>query len=208
MSVRAPQETIAAVLRRLTDPARGERISLDEAIETLGDRAYGLAMLMLALPMAVPISAIPGISTIFGIPLILISAQLMLGRPRPWLPRWLGTKSLARADLARMIDKAMPWLERCERYVRPRLLPLVSPLAERAIGATATFMAVIMSLPIVLGNQPPAIAIALFALAVIERDGLFAIFGAIVAVLATLLVAAVLAAFAAAFWLALNSLLG
>lgn len=207
MSLRAPQETIAAVLRRLTDPARGERISLDEAIETLGDRAYGLAMLMLALPMAVPISAIPGISTIFGIPLILISAQLMLGRPRPWLPHWLGTKSLARADLARMIDKALPWLERCERYVRPRLLPLVSPLAERAIGATATFMAVIMSLPIVLGNQPPAIAIALFALAVIERDGLFAIFGAIVAVLATLLVAAVLTAFAAAFWLALNSLL-
>lgn len=204
----ARQETIAAVLRRLTDPARGERITLDEAIETLGDRAYGLAMLMLALPMAVPISAIPGISTVFGIPLILISAQLMLGRPKPWLPQWLGTKSLARADLARMIDKALPWLERCERYVRPRLLALVSPLAERAIGAVATFMATIMALPIVLGNQPPAVAIALFALAVIERDGLFVIFGAIVAVLATLLVGAVLTAFAAAFWLAVNSLIG
>lgn len=204
----ARQETIAAVLRRLTDPARGERITLDEAIETLGDRAYGLAMLMLALPMAVPISAIPGISTVFGIPLILISAQLMLGRPKPWLPQWLGTKSLSRADLARMIDKALPWLERCERYVRPRLLALVSPLAERAIGAAATFMATIMALPIVLGNQPPAVAIALFALAVIERDGLFVIFGAIVAILATLLVGAVLTAFAAAFWLAVNSLIG
>lgn len=204
----ARQETIAAVLRRLTDPARGERITLDEAIETLGDRAYGLAMLMLALPMAVPISAIPGISTVFGIPLILISAQLMLGRPKPWLPQWLGTKSLSRADLARMIDKALPWLERCERYVRPRLLALVSPLAERAIGAAATFMATIMALPIVLGNQPPAVAIALFALAVIERDGLFVILGAIVAILATLLVGAVLTAFAAAFWLAVNSLIG
>lgn len=204
----ARQETIAAVLRRLTDPARGERITLDEAIETLGDRAYGLAMLMLALPMAVPISAIPGISTIFGIPLILIAAQLMLGRPKPWLPQWLGTKSLARADLARMIDKALPWLERCERYVRPRLLALVSPLAERAIGATATFMAVIMALPIVLGNQPPAIAIALFALAVIERDGLFVLFGLIVSVVSVVLVGAVLATFTAAFWLALNSLIG
>ena len=207
MSARAAQETIAAVLRRLTDPARGERITLDEAIETLGDRAYGLALLMLALPMAVPISAIPGISTIFGIPLILISAQLMLGRPRPWLPQWLGTKSLSRADLARMIDKALPWLERCERYVRPRMLSLVSPTAERCIGAVATLMAVIMSLPIVLGNQPPAVAIALLALAVIERDGLFVLFGLLVSVISVILVGAGLTAFAAAFWLAVNSLI-
>ena len=59
----------------------GSSGDVDEAIEALGDRAYGLAMLMLALPMAVPISSIPGISTVFGIPLILIAAQLMLGRP-------------------------------------------------------------------------------------------------------------------------------
>ena len=107
MTEPASQETIAAVLRRLTDPAAGERLTLDDAIETLGDRAFGLAMLMLALPMAVPISAIPGISTVFGVPLILIAGQLMLGHPRPWLPHWLGRKSLPRADLGRMIDKAL-----------------------------------------------------------------------------------------------------
>lgn len=207
MTEAAPQETIAALLRRLTDPAGGERLTLDDAIETLGDRAFGLALLMLALPMAVPISAIPGISTIFGIPLIFISAQLMLGHPRPWLPAWLGAKSLSRADLGRMIDKALPWLERCERYVKPRLPMLVSPVAERVIGGVAAFMAVIMALPIVLGNQPPAIAIAFLAVAVIEKDGVFTIVGLATAVAATALVAAVLSAFAAAFWLAVNALL-
>ena len=207
MSARAAQETIAAVLRRLTDPARGERITLDEAIETLGDRAYGLALLMLALPMAVPISAIPGISTVFGVPLILIAGQLMLGHSRPWLPHWLGTKSLSRADLGRMIDKALPWLERCERYIKPRMPSLVSPAAERLIGGLAAFMALLMALPIVLGNQPPAVAIALLAIAVIGKDGLFVLLGIATAFVATVLVAAVLSAFAAAFWLAINSLL-
>jgi hypothetical protein len=206
MTHASSQESISAVLSRLTEPTRGERISLNEAIVELGDRAYGLMLLTLALPMAVPISAIPGISTIFGVPLILISAQLMLGRPRPWLPAWLGEKSIARADLAGMLDKALPWLMRCERLVRPRLAPLIGPAAERVVGAIAAFMAVIMALPIVLGNQPPAIAIALFALALIERDGLFTILGVVTAILSVILVSAVLAAFAAAAWLAFTHL--
>ncbi len=201
-------KTIAAILRQLTDPAKDERLTLDEAIETLGDRAYGLAMLMLALPMAVPISSIPGISTVFGIPLILIAAQLMLGRPRPWLPRWLGSKSFARADLARILDKALPWLERGERLIHPRLTFLVSAAAERGIGAICSLMAFVMALPIVLGNQPPAIAISLFALALIGGDGLFVILGIIIAIVSVALVAAVLGAFAAGAWYAINSLLG
>lgn len=208
MNPHPPGETIAAVLKRLTDPAGGERISLDEAIETLGDRGYGLAMLMLSLPMALPLSAIPGVSTVFGIPLILIAGQLMLGRAKPWLPRWLGTKSFARGDLARIMDKALPWLERCERILRPRLEFLVSVAAERVIGALCVFMALLMALPIVLGNQPPAIAIALFSLALIGRDGLFVILGLVTAVLSVFLVAAVLGAFVAGAWLTIHSLFG
>lgn len=201
-------ETIAAVLRRLTDPANGERITLEEAIETLGDRAYGLAMLLLALPMAVPISAIPGISTVFGIPLILIAVQLMMGSPTPWLPRWLGSKSFARADLARILEKALPWLERGERLIHPRLTFLVSAAAERCIGAICAFMAFLMALPIVLGNQPPAVAISLFSLALIGGDGLFVILGLITAVLSVALVAAVIGAFIAGAWLTIHSLFG
>ncbi len=201
-------ETIAAILRQLTDPAKGEQLTLDEAIEALGDRAYGLAMLMLALPMAVPISSIPGISTVFGIPLILIAAQLAVGRPKPWLPRWLGSKSFRRADLTRILDKALPWLERGERLIHPRLTFLVSAAAERGIGAICALMAFVMALPIVLGNQPPAIAISLFALALIGGDGLFVILGIITSIVATALVAAVLGAFAAGAWYAINSLFG
>jgi hypothetical protein len=201
-------ETIVQILRRLTDPAGGERLSLDQAIDVLGDRAFGLAMLMLSLPMAVPISAIPGISTVFGVPLILIAAQLMLGRPRPWLPTWLGAKSFVRADLARILDKALPWLERGERLVKPRLELLVSAAGERFIGLACVLMATLMALPIVLGNQPPAIAIALFSLALIEKDGLFVILGIVTAILSTVLVAAVVGTFAAGIWYAINSLFG
>ncbi|MBM3534533.1 MAG: exopolysaccharide biosynthesis protein [Alphaproteobacteria bacterium] len=208
MSAGSSDETIVAVLKRLTDPAGGARLSLDEAIEVLGDRGYGLAMLLLSLPMALPISAIPGISTVFGIPLILIAAQLMLGRHRPWLPRWLGAKSFERAELARVLDMALPWLDRAEKLVRPRLGLLVTFAAERAIGTLCVLMAALMAMPIVLGNQPPAIAISLFALALIGRDGLFVILGLAVAIVSVLLVAAVLGAFAAGIWLAIREIFG
>jgi len=198
-------ETIAEVLRHLTDPSHGDRVTLDDAIETLGDRAYGLLMLMLALPMAVPLSAIPGVSTVFGVPLILISLQLMLGRPQPWFPQKIGQKSFARADLSRMIEKALPWLERCERIVRPRWPILTSMVAERLIGAVAAFMAMIMALPIVFGNQPPALTIAIFALALIAKDGLVVIVGLVASVVSTLIVGAVLGSFVAAGWYAFTN---
>ena len=46
----------------------------------------GALLLILALPMWLPIPA-PGISVAFGVPLILVSAQLLVGRRFAWLPQ-------------------------------------------------------------------------------------------------------------------------
>jgi len=45
----------------------GPRVSLAEIVAVLGDRAFGVLMLMLALPNAVGIGGIPGVSTVFGV---------------------------------------------------------------------------------------------------------------------------------------------
>jgi hypothetical protein len=65
---------------------------LDEHSDTLGelrtalwDRGFGLSMLLLSLPSALPVPA-PGYSTPFGIALVGLAAQMMMGRPTPWLP--------------------------------------------------------------------------------------------------------------------------
>src|SRR5690606_37271643 len=44
-------------------------------------------------------------STFFGIPLILIASQLLLGRPRLWLPRLLRERSLDQATFARLTTR-------------------------------------------------------------------------------------------------------
>ena len=178
--------------------APGERLTLGQVVDGLDDRAYGLLMLVLALPMALPLSAIPGISTLFGVPLCFVVAQLALGFRHPRLPRFIAARSFARDELVRMVDRALPWIERAERLVHPRWLWLTSPLSERLIGLICLMLAVIMALPIVGGNQPPGIAISLYAIGLMERDGLFVLLGLAGTAIALVVVSAVLGAFLAA----------
>jgi hypothetical protein len=67
-------------------------------------------------------------------------------------------------------------------------------------------LAVIVSLPIPLGNQPPAIAIAIVSLGMIERDGAFVAGGAAFGLLAIAIALAVVAGGAAALYLAIEHL--
>src|SRR5579883_1508577 len=80
-----------------------ERITLGELADGLGGRAYGLLILVLAIPNAVGVGTVPGLSTIFGVPQLLIAARRALGYEHPWLPRRLRQRSFARADMERVI---------------------------------------------------------------------------------------------------------
>jgi hypothetical protein len=83
-----------------------------------------------------------------------------------------------------------------------------SYVAERLLGAVFVVLASVVSLPIPLGNQPPAIGIALISLGLVERDGVFITFGLIVSVIAVAIAAAVVLAGTAAVWLLITHLFG
>jgi Exopolysaccharide synthesis, ExoD len=81
----AAENRLSDLLMRQAAMVTSERVTLGDMAEFLGDRSIGGLLLGLALPMALPVPA-PGISVLFGVPLIVISAQLALGYHRPWLP--------------------------------------------------------------------------------------------------------------------------
>ena len=84
------------VLREFKDTHTGERVTLGELRDALGDRAFGVLLFIFSLPNLVP--NIPGMSTIFAIPLLFLSWQFSYGRPYPWFPRWLSQRSFLRED--------------------------------------------------------------------------------------------------------------
>jgi hypothetical protein len=138
--------------------------------------------------MVVPIPA-PGISVMFGVPLMLISAQLIFGRKALWLPARIASRSISCDQLNVYIERAMPVLLKLERLVRPRLVHLTNGLALRGMGAMCLVLAVIIALPVPLGHLVPGIAIMVMALGLIERDGLMSLMGLLIGGLALMLVA-------------------
>ncbi|MBB3898886.1 exopolysaccharide biosynthesis protein [Roseococcus suduntuyensis] len=146
-----------------------ERVTLGELIESLGPRGYGILIVLFALPNLLPIY-IPGLSPIFGFPLMIICAQLAYGLPTPRLPAFLTRRSMKRSDLRMITSRALPWLKRVERWVRPRPSIVTSRLGDRVIGAYGVLLACIVVIPLPFTNGPPSLACLIMAMGMMEED--------------------------------------
>jgi len=142
---------------------------------------------VLALPMVLPIPA-PSVSVLFGVPLMIVSVQLMMGYRRAWLPATTARRSIARSDYAAIVDRMLPVMQRFERVVRPRAFWLVNDWTKVPIGLICFLLATIITLPIPLGHIAPGTAICMLALGLMERDGVLAGLGLLAAVLALVII--------------------
>jgi len=181
-----------------------ERVDLETISRFIGRRSIGALLLALALPMALPVPA-PGISVLFGVPLILVSAQLLVGRRSAWLPPRLARCSIARSELIAFITRAVPTLRLVERAFRPRIEWMAGDWMMIAVGAICVILAVIITLPIPLGHMVPGAAISVLALGLVERDGLAIGIGLLAAMLGLTIVTLASASLVAAVcaWFAL-----
>lgn len=182
---------LSAILRRLAAEAGRERVSVKDLFAALGDRALAALLFVFAVPNVVP--SPPGLSTVLGVPLLFLSGQMLLGRAA-WLPAFVARRSMAREDFEALVSRMLPWLERAEKLLKPRFSGLALPPMEYLVGLVCLILAVILVLPIPLGNIPPAFAIALMALGVLERDGVWVLAGLAVTFLALTVVSGVLMA--------------
>jgi len=169
-------------LRQIAKQSGPERISLSELSQQLHSRVWGGLLVILAAINVIPLP--PGTNTVLAIPLVLVSAQMALGRASPWFPGRIDRRGITKDELQQLIAKMGPIEARVERIFRPRLGRLTAPAATRAIGLTCMALSVIAGLPILMIHNAPAVAILLFGLALIYRDGVLVILGAIAAVLA------------------------
>lgn len=152
-----------------------ESISVDDIVEHFGRRAFGAVLFIFSIPNLLPLP--PGSSTFLSLPLLILAPQLAAGSHRPWIPRWLGRRTIARAALRQMTERAVPWIERAERMTAPRLSFMFGRLGDVSIGLVCTALAAVLILPIPLGNLLPAAAVAALSLSLIQRDGLLTLIG-------------------------------
>ena len=175
------------------DAGAPEALTLAEIARSLDGQARGVLMILFALPNCLP--GIPGTSAVTGLPLVFLTLQMALNRP-PWLPGFIARRSVSRQWLSDVLTRATPWLRRIERLIHPRLTVLTSDPAERLVGILGLLLSCTIMLPIPLGNTLPSLALIVFSLGFIGRDGAWVLGGLFVSGMAAfVLIAAGWAAF-------------
>lgn len=171
------------ILANLGTVLTRQRVSLGEMVDALGEAGIGLTILMLALPSFIPV---PGLPTgfVFGTALAILSLQIMMGADRLLLPGWLRRRSLPRGPVVTGGAWVAPWFRRAEWMLRPRLSLLSGRLSHVILAVPIFVHAVMILLPIPLGNQLPALAVIVFAFGLIERDGIAVLIGWVLTMIA------------------------
>ena len=168
------RHSAAENLRALADDDAVERIEIADLLAAAGDRGPAGLNLLFALPNVLPMP--PGISAILGAPLLFLTLQMAFGL-KPWLPRLIAARSMARKDIAPAMRKVALWISQERAPVGPRLSPLLSSPAVRFVGVLCSVLALALVLPIPFANMLPAAAISLCAFGVLRRDGLWVLVG-------------------------------
>lgn len=182
----APLQDMLAALRGLSVR---ERVSVHDILDAFGEASFLPALVLPALIVVSPLSAIFFLPTVMGLSIALVAAQMLSGRRQLWLPGILRRQALAGETLARAtvrLARPAAWIDRQTRqrltilFVWPlRLIPLLGCLVS---GLMMPFLELVPLSSTVLG-----VAITLFVVALLVRDGLFVIAGLAVMSLASII---------------------
>ena len=160
----------SSLIAAMGDATASESVSLDDLLDSFRQRAFGALLLVVLLPTFIPVPV--GIGAITGPILALIGLQMLLLQQHPWLPRWMGRRSMKRATIKRFGDRFRRLLGWLERVCKPRLPALIERRAAHAFtGLQIVLLGLMLALPIPFTNYPIGFLLLLYCIALIERDG-------------------------------------
>ncbi len=186
-----PQESLSQSLNRLLETRDTENLCIGEVFDRVGDKGFGLLLVVMSLPSALPVPA-PGYSTPFGIILSILGIQMIMGQQSPWLPARARRVSIKRSLSEKVIRGGAKIFGKIEHLIRPRWSWIGGRLGLPFMGTLVLLMSALMILPIPLTNTAPAMVIFLIGAGLTEDDGLVAGAACALGVLAVLLYAGVI----------------
>jgi len=156
-------------------------------LELMGREGQLLFCVFLTIPFMVPVS-IPGVSTVFGLVILLTGFGLMTRR-KPWLPSRLMRRRFPSATLRLALEKGLIWVLRLEKISRPRLLGLTRGGNMLFInGFMLIAGGILLMMPfgfVPFSNTLPGLAVLLLAIGMLQRDGWCVVLGYLTNLLTT-----------------------
>ncbi|MFI9654830.1 exopolysaccharide biosynthesis protein [Guyparkeria sp. GHLCS8-2] len=180
VAVNEAPRNLGDLLQRIAEAASGRNeVYFATIMDALGTRSFGPVLLLIGVILVSPLSGLPGMPTLMGVGLALISLQLLMGREAFWLPGWLLNRNVS----GKRLQRALRWLDRPARFIdwwlRPRLSMLASDRGAIVIAVVCLLLALAMPVMELVPFSATAagLAVVCFGLALVAIDGLFVLLG-------------------------------
>ncbi|MBU2957340.1 MULTISPECIES: exopolysaccharide biosynthesis protein [unclassified Paracoccus (in: a-proteobacteria)] len=173
------QDGIEDLIERVGQAATGEKTSLREVVEALGQRSLSAYLLVPSLAVLSPLSGVPLFSTVCGVAIFLISAQMLMRRDHLWLPDML----MRRKVPSKRLEAAVRWMRGPARFLDRITARRLEFLVRRPFVWVTQAVCLIGGLVMPVLELVPFTSsilggmVSLLALGMLARDGLFAILG-------------------------------
>jgi len=164
---------LSSQLQAFLDQLEGNDTTFGQLATLIGDRGFGMLLVLLSLPAALPVPAV-GYGTPFGILMAILGFQIATGNTAPWIPKYFEDRRVPYSLLSFAVRNGRFPLRVVELLIRPRLPILANHrYLLPAVGIIIMCLAGLMSLPIPLTNTAPSFVVFLLAAGLLEEDGLF-----------------------------------
>lgn len=161
-----------------------QQIKVEEIVSAVGTRSFAPLLVLVGIMIASPLSGIPLFPSLTAIIVLLISAQMLIGKKHFWLPAWLLRRTVPQDKMTTAVKWLRPPARFVDHLIKPRLVVLVQgPVTSRVIAILSLVIAAVMPLLefIPFSSSLAGAVLAAFGLALISRDGLLALFAYIAA---------------------------
>jgi hypothetical protein len=166
-------ETFETALARMAATIEGDSVTLRELLDGMGEQGLLMICALLSLPFLLPVS-VPGLSTAFGLAILLLALSVVAGGP-PRLPGFILDRRIGAARLAAALERGGGVARRLDGWVRPRLTAFASGAAgRRTHGAMIAAGGMLLLWPLGLvpfSNTLPGAAVLAMSLGLSRLDG-------------------------------------
>ena len=178
-----PPTRLSADLEALRVASAGKPLTVEELQAPLKGRGVAMLLLLLSLPFCfIPV---PGLSTPFGIAVLLMGLRIAFAQ-KPWLPKFIRERSISPSRLVKVLTGGIRFARIMEKIVKPRMQFLHRwPGAMNLIGVgiASGGLLLLLPLPIPFSNTVPAWAVVLLTAGMMERDGVLVLLGHLITLL-------------------------
>lgn len=171
--------TLYEMLGKMRPRRKQDVFEFGEFWDVMEKRGFGPMLAMPSFIACTPIGAIPGVPSITGVTILLISLQILLGRRHPWLPQKVMELECEADQLRVIVEKVKPYAVRIDRFLVPRCFFMRQTVFRSLIALCCVGCGLVM-IPLELipfMGLIPAFAVFIMAIGMAADDGAVALIG-------------------------------